>query len=115
VAYVKDEVFRITKIVVPLTRPPMMWGIPRNAFVVETMGVAVLFVIVQRFSVFLAWIPLHSIMYILTVRDPYFLEVLKIKLGKTFTTRNNPFWGGNSYSPDSGLKAQANAARKKRR
>ena len=45
-------------------------------------------------------LPIHGILYLLTIRDPRFVDILAVKFKKCLPTPNKRFWGGNSYSPD---------------
>ncbi|GLS18037.1 hypothetical protein GCM10007874_10530 [Labrys miyagiensis] len=99
-AYQPDAVLKISPLVVPLTRPTMMWGVPRGAFIAQGMGVTTVFVVSHHLAMFLWFIITHPILYMLTIRDPYFVEILRVKLTKTMPVRNKAFWGANSFSPD---------------
>ncbi len=111
-AYVKGEYLKITPVVVPLTRPTTMWGVPRGAFLVEILAVCTAFVITQRFSIYLLLLIIHPLLYMLTIRDPYFVEIARVKLMRTWYVPNNMFWGANSYSTDSELPPHGRAKKR---
>ena len=99
-AYQPGAELKVSPLVVPLTRPTMSWGVPRGAFLAQLMGVCTIFVLSHHLLMFLLLIVTHPILYMLTIRDPYFVEILRVKLTKTMPVRNKWFWGANSFSPD---------------
>ena len=89
----------VDPIVIGLTRPPMMFGVPYVVFVIEAMLVLEAFLMTKNLLMFGLFIPLHAIGYVLTVRDARFVDVIVTSLSKCPATLNRAFWGGDSYSP----------------
>lgn len=98
-AYQQDARVEIAPLILPLTRPTMILGVPRGAFVIEGVIVCIIFLQAHNPLMMLLFLPLHAIMYVLTIRDPRFLDILRVKAAKCLPVRNKSFWGGNSYSP----------------
>lgn len=89
----------VDPIVIGLTRPPMMFGIPYVVFVLEAMLVVLVFLNTKNLLMFGLFVPLHAIGYVLTVRDARFVDVIVTSLSKCPRTLNRSYWGGDSYSP----------------
>jgi len=90
---------RLDPLVVGLTRPPMMLGVPYVLFVLEWCVVVLIFINTKNLLMFLLFAPIHGIAYALTVRDNRFVDILLVRYGKCPITRNHRFWGGDSYRP----------------
>ena len=86
-------------LVLGLTRPRMMWGIPFGLFVAETILVVLIFLNTKNLLMFLLLIPMHAASYVLTIKDARLVDIVRIRLSKCPGTRNRGFWGGNSYTP----------------
>jgi len=89
----------VAKIVIGLTKPAMMYGVPYSLFVIEAMLVMIVFIGTHNLLAFLLMIPVHGIGYVLTVRDNRFADVLMVSLSRCQRTLNRGFWGGDSYGP----------------
>ncbi len=90
---------QIAPLVIGLTRPPMMWGVPIGLFVGELMVVVMTFLNTRNLATFLLFLPLHAAAYVMTVRDPHLANVVRLRFAKCPWVRNRRFWGGNSYQP----------------
>lgn len=86
-------------LVLGLTRPRMMLGIPMELFVGEFVLTLLIFLNTKNLLMFLLIFPIHAISYVLTIRDARLVDIVKVRLSKCPGTRNRGFWGGNSYSP----------------
>ena len=86
-------------LVLGLTRPRMMWGIPFGLFVTETILVVLIFLNTKNLMMFLLLIPMHAASYVLTIKDARLVDIVRVRLSKCPGTRNRKFWGGNSYTP----------------
>jgi type IV secretion system protein VirB3 len=71
---------QIAPLVIALTRPRMMWGVPIGLFVGELMVVVMTFLNTKNLATFLA-------------------NVVRMRFAKCPWVRNRHFWGGNSYQP----------------
>ncbi|SEF01387.1 type IV secretion system protein VirB3 [Rhizobiales bacterium GAS188] len=89
----------VDPIVIGLTRPPMMFGVPYVVFVIETMIIVLVFINTKNLLMFGLIVPLHAIGYVLTVRDARFVDVIMTAMSRCPPTRNRPFWGADAYSP----------------
>lgn len=98
-AYQQNAPVKISPLIVALTRPTLMWGVPRGAFIAEGCGVPTLFIITHNLWMLLIFFVTHPLLYILTIRDPYFVDIIRVYFTKTLPTRNKRFWGANSFSP----------------
>lgn len=90
---------QVAPLVIGLTRPRMMWGIPIGLFVGEMMIVVMTFLNTKNLAVFLLFLPLHAIAFMMTIRDPHMASVFRVRIAKCPWTKNRHFWGGNSYQP----------------
>ena len=82
-----------------LTRPAMMWGVPFVVFVLTFFSVVLAFIWTKRLTIFLVWPVLHAIGYWLTVKDPFFIDIVITRNRHCPRTPNRAIWGGDSYSP----------------
>lgn len=89
----------IAPLVIGLTRPRMMWGVPIGLFVGELMLVVMIFLNTKNLGAFLLFLPFHAISFMMTVRDPHMATIFRVRIAKCPLTRNRHFWGGNSYQP----------------
>ncbi|OLP59655.1 type VI secretion protein [Xaviernesmea oryzae] len=96
IAIAKDEP-QVAPLVIALTRPRMMWGVPLGLFVGELMIVVLTFLNTKQLATFFLFLPLHGAAYVMTVRDPHLAHVVRTRFAKCPLVRNRHFWGGNSY------------------
>lgn len=85
-------------LVLGLTRPRMLWGIPWGLFVAEIVLVLMIFLNTRNLFMFLLILPMHTASYVLTIRDVRLVDIIRVRLSKCAGTRNATFWGGNSYT-----------------
>ena len=90
---------QIAPLVIGLTRPRMMWGIPIGLFVGELMIVVMIFLNTKNLAAFLLFLPFHAIAFMMTIRDPHMANVFRVRIANCPLTKNRHFWGGNSYNP----------------
>ncbi|UXS05572.1 type IV secretion system protein VirB3 [Agrobacterium tumefaciens] len=90
---------QVAPLVIGLTRPRMMWGIPIGLFVGELMIVVMVFLNTKNLAVFLLFFPLHATAFMMTVRDPHLASIFRVRIAKCPLTKNRHFWAGNSYQP----------------
>lgn len=86
-------------LVLGLTRPRMLWGIPWGLFVAEIVLVLMVFLNTKNLLMFLLILPMHAASYVLTIKDVRLVDIIRVRLSKCAGTRNRGFWGGNSYTP----------------
>lgn len=94
-----DEEPHLDPLVVGLTRPPNMLGVPYTMFVLECVVVVLIFLNTKNLLMFGLGIPLHGIAYALTAKDQRLIDTLQKRMSKCPRTMNYRFWGGDSYSP----------------
>lgn len=93
----EDEKPTVIPLVIGLTRPPTLWGVPYMA-VVLVVGVSVIaWLISKSFWAILIAPVSYGILFALCARDARYLDVLQVCTSKTPRTRNRTFWGANSY------------------
>ncbi|SDR63315.1 type IV secretion system protein VirB3 [Rhizobiales bacterium GAS113] len=95
----EDVPVALDPIVRGLTRPAMMWGVPYVIFVLEMLAVVMVFINTKRLLVFLVWPVLHAVAYWMTVKDPFFIDIVITRNRFCSRTANRAIWGGDSYSP----------------
>lgn len=93
----KEDPVEITPVVIGLTRPPMMMGVPFNAFFL-IIGITVLAFLI--FDTFWAagFAPIaYIVLFSLCSYDVRILDVISVATSKTPRIRNKNFWGTNTY------------------
>ncbi|TNM65304.1 VirB3 family type IV secretion system protein [Aliirhizobium smilacinae] len=87
----------LTPLIVGLTRPPMLWGVPYMAVVI-VIGVTVTAWLMTNHLAALGLSPLlYLLLFSLTASDSKFLDVLQVACRQTPGTPNRAFWGATSY------------------
>jgi len=84
---------------VGLTRPATLCGIPYMAFVMEFIGITLLFLAVGNPLYLLAGLPVHGLLYLISSSDPGKFDSMAVwskTIGRCRTAR---FWGAASFSP----------------
>lgn len=88
---------QLTPLVIGLTRPPMMWGIPLNAFYI-IVGIALIAFLVTASFWAVAIAPVtYLALFALCSRDVRILELAQVAGRRTPRTPNKGFWQTNSY------------------
>ena len=94
-----DDAPHLTPLVIGLTRPPMMWGVPLNAFYI-IVGVTLIAFLVTTSFWSAAIAPLiYLTLFALCSRDIRILDLAQIAGRRTPRTPNRLFWRTNSYGP----------------
>jgi type IV secretion system protein VirB3 len=94
-----DEKPELTPLVIGLTRPPMMWGIPLNAFYIIVGVTLIAFLVSASFwSAGIAPIT-YLALFALCSRDIRILDLARFVGRRTPRTPNRLFWRTNSYGP----------------
>ena len=94
-----DEKPVMTPLVIGLTRPPMMFGIPFNAFIVIIGVMLISFLVSNSFWSALIAPFAYLALFALCSRDVRILDLIQTAGRMTPRTRNKGFWGTNSYGP----------------
>jgi len=95
----EDDKPQLTPLVIGLTRPPTLWGVPYMAMVI-VIGLTIVAWLAsnQLWSLLIAPIA-FAVLFTLCSRDPRALDVLQVSARLTPRTPNTSFWGANSYGP----------------
>ena len=94
-----DEKPRLTPLVIGLTRPPMMWGIPLTAFYIILGVTLIAFLVTTSFWSALAAPLIYLALFAFCSRDTRILDLVQVAGRKTPRTPNKIFWRTNSYGP----------------
>jgi type IV secretion system protein VirB3 len=86
-------------IVIGLTRPTTMMGVPLVWFAVTGGIPAAGFVIFEEIFAWALMPVLHGIGYALTVYDNRFIDILALRVQKIRINASRLVWGGNTYAP----------------
>jgi type IV secretion system protein VirB3 len=94
---VSDDRPELTPLVIGLTRPPMMWGVPLNAFYIIVGVTLIAFLVTASFwSAFIAPF-IYLALFAFCSRDIRILDLAQVAGRRTPRTRNRLFWRTNSY------------------
>ncbi|EHK53226.1 type IV secretion system protein VirB3 [Allomesorhizobium alhagi] len=96
---VSDDRPQLTPLVIGLTRPPMMWGIPLNAFYIILGVTLVAFLVTTSFWSALAGPFIYLVLFAFCSRDIRTLDLTQVACRRTPRTPNRLFWRTNSYGP----------------
>jgi type IV secretion system protein VirB3 len=86
---------------VAATRPPMRWGAPYLAILINMVITMELFLLVQNPLVLLIAVPVHGVCALLCARDARFFELAQLWMQTRLLglIGNYRGWKGCSYSP----------------
>ncbi|MBN8828059.1 MAG: VirB3 family type IV secretion system protein [Sphingobacteriia bacterium] len=85
---------------VGLTRPAMMLGVPYNYFAVNFFFALLLFInFDNKFKAIFGAVFMHFLGYILSFKEPRFMDLFMVKMKKCNRCKNKIFHGANSYDP----------------
>jgi type IV secretion system protein VirB3 len=82
-----------------LTRPQMFAGVSYSFFVLNLVITTDLFLITKSFWTILAALLIHAIGYVISLREPRFLDLWIIRASRCPRVKNYAFWRCNSYLP----------------
>jgi type IV secretion system protein VirB3 len=94
-----DDAPDVEPLILPLTRPPMYFGVDIIVFVVNGLFGIVLFIATSNFLAPLIVLPIHFIGLYLCQRDVHIVRVAQVFLSMRRAIRNSRFWKAGSYSP----------------
>ncbi|MBN9542345.1 MAG: VirB3 family type IV secretion system protein [Alphaproteobacteria bacterium] len=85
---------------VGLTRPPMLGGVPQTYLVVNVMVGVLMFINFEaKIKSMIAMALAHLVGYLISFREPRFMDLFFVKTQKCNKCRNKLFHGANSYDP----------------
>ena len=87
----KDALF------IGMTRPPMIAGVTFLYMGVNAFSVAFIYVLSQNLFMLLLFLPLHSVGYLMCLKDPRLMDVIVKRSQKSSGVTNKEYWGGKSY------------------
>ncbi|MGL4243471.1 MAG: VirB3 family type IV secretion system protein [Beijerinckiaceae bacterium] len=92
-----DDKRIVHPVVVGLTRPTTMWGVPLPWFGI-TFGIpAALFVGLEDVLMWFWALPIYGLGYVLTVYDNRLIDIVFLKLRLIRLSPIRRHWGGNTY------------------
>ncbi|MFI0848441.1 type IV secretion system protein VirB3 [Mesorhizobium sp. IMUNJ 23232] len=94
-----DEKPHLTPLVIGLTRPPMMWGIPLNAFYIIVGVMLIAFLVSGSFWSALIAPVIYLALFAFCSRDIRILDLAQVVGRRTPRRPNRLFWRTNSYGP----------------
>jgi type IV secretion system protein VirB3 len=86
-------------LVVGMTRPILLVGVTYSYFVIEAVGVTVLFLMGNNLLYLLTILPLHSAGVLLCKWEPRFFDILFKAAQHARSVRNRPLYRCNLYQP----------------
>ena len=87
-----------TDIYKALLRPSMILGVPSQFMILETT--LLLMMIIYNTLSLIFYIPiLHALVWLLSLHDPYLIDLILRSKIATLPTRNKRFWRAQSYAP----------------
>lgn len=82
---------------VGLTRPTLVFGVSMQYAMLNMVICGVYFIQTSSINIIFVGIVIHLIGYILCFKEPRFMELYMIKLGKFNQCSNASYYGANSY------------------
>lgn len=82
-----------------LTRPQMFAGVSYSFFVLNLVATTEIFLITKSFWAILAALALHAGGYVMSLREPRFLDLWILKVSRCPRVPNYRHWRCNSYAP----------------
>jgi len=95
----QDESVNVDPLFVGLTRPTMVLGVQFEAFVINGMLTAIVFLATGNPLWLLVGLPIHGIAYVISLNEPRQFSLLFLWLTSKSKCRNRGYWKVNSYSP----------------
>ncbi|TPM24234.1 VirB3 family type IV secretion system protein [Mesorhizobium sp. B2-3-5] len=88
---------QLTPLVIGLTRPPMMWGVPLSAFYIIIGITLIAFLVTGSFWSVAIAPATYLALFALCSRDIRILDLAQVAGRRTPRTPNRIFWQTNSY------------------
>lgn len=95
----RDDAPDVEPLILPLTRPPLYFGVDITVFVVNGVLGIVIFIASSNFLAALVVLPIHFIALYLCQRDIHVVRVAQVFLSMRRAIRNRRFWQAGSYAP----------------
>lgn len=81
------------------TRPPMMWGVSYEAFIVCFMVSAIIFIGTNSVFTLPLYIPMHAICYLVCMKDPRAFRLLFLCMKTKGRSSSRHYWNASSSTP----------------
>jgi type IV secretion system protein VirB3 len=83
-----------------LTRPPMFLGVSYMFVLLNMLGCVLYFINTSDLKGLFVTMPaIHLIGYLITLKEPLFIELFMVKGSKCLRCKNRLYHGANSYDP----------------
>jgi type IV secretion system protein VirB3 len=92
-----EEAPSVTPLVRALTRAPTLFGVPYMFSMFNMVVTAVVFLATKSLLTLLLVLPIHSLGYILTLRDEQIFNILRVRAAKT-PPQSKSVWNVKSYA-----------------
>jgi type IV secretion system protein VirB3 len=96
---IDDDKPALTPLVIGLTRPPMMWGVPLVAFYIIIGVTLIAFLVTVSFWATAIAPVTYLTLFAFCSRDIRILDLAQVAGRRTPRTPNRLFWHTNSYGP----------------
>ena len=95
----QEESVTTDPLFVGLTRPTMVFGVQFEAFVINGMFTAVVFLATGNPLYLAIGLPVHGIAYAISLNEPRAFSLFFLWLMSKSKCQNRGYWKVNSYSP----------------
>jgi len=95
----RDDAPDVEPLILPLTRPPMYFGVDIIVFVVNGMLGIVVFIATSNLLAPFIVLPIHFLGLYFCQRDIHIVRVVQVFLSMRRAISNRKFWKAGSYSP----------------
>lgn len=86
-------------LVLGLTRPPTVAGVPYVAALMNVVLTMIVFIAFANLWLLLVAVPIHLVLAFCALIDLRFLDILQVLAARCPRSMNRPLWGAQSYAP----------------
>ena len=86
-------------LVLGLTRPPTVAGVPYVAALVNVVVTMIVFIAFADLWLLLVAVPIHLVLMFCALVDLRFLDILQVLAARCPRSMNRSLWGAQSYAP----------------
>ena len=86
-------------LVLGLSRPPTIMGVPYAAALLNAVLTMTVFIAFSNLFLLLIAVPIHLILVVLSLIDVRFLDIATVVASKCPRSMNRAYWGSQSYAP----------------
>ena len=86
-------------LVLGLTRPPTVAGVPYVAALVNVVVTMIVFIAFANLWLLLIAVPIHLALMFCALVDLRFLDIVQVLAARCPRSMNRPLWGAQSYAP----------------